>query len=108
MSFLELQKATTTKERFKLSDPMLHVLKRMNEGWELGIARTYTTRYWLQENGIARGGASERVHALTPWALQQRRLIDTRKSVKYRNLTRLKFTPKGRSVIKKLKEEGSL
>lgn len=58
-----------------VSPAMQHVLDRMRTGWQLGQSITMDGRYWLQQGGCGKGGASETVNASTAHALYKRGLI---------------------------------
>ena len=60
-----------------LSPAQQHVVARLRSGWALGLTLTFTSRYWLQQGGLGRGGATEPVHANTAHALYTRGVIQS-------------------------------
>lgn len=67
----------------KLTERQLHVVRRMCEGWELGLEQGYRGSFWwLQKNGLGKGGDCENVHASTAESLLKLGLVrDTSKTM---------------------------
>ncbi len=54
------------------------ILELMRNGWELGLSdasRTNPRLFWLQKNGLCRGGEVKKVHASTAQSLIRKDLI---------------------------------
>lgn len=54
-----------TKKKKKLSATQLHILELMNDGWELGHSRGMYPGFWIQKNGIGKGGESKSISSAT-------------------------------------------
>ena len=54
------------------------VLQRMEDGWALGYT-SYMYSWWLQRNGLGRGGDTEQVHGTTGHHLRTNGLIRKKK-----------------------------
>ena len=59
----------------KLTKLQQHVVGRMNEGWALGLSTGIAPNAWLQQNGLGRGGATEKVNIATFSGLHRRGVI---------------------------------
>ena len=64
-----------------LTPAQQHVVDRMRAGWALGRRRTLTSRSWLQQGGLGRGGTTEPVHHKTMQALCARGVIQLTQQV---------------------------
>lgn len=47
--------------KVKLSSTQIWVLELMSNGWELGHSKGYSPRFWLQKNGVGKGGESKSI-----------------------------------------------
>jgi len=45
----------------KLSKVQLEVIRLMKEGWELGRSSGFRPSWWLQKNGLGKGGETKRI-----------------------------------------------
>lgn len=82
----------------------LQVLRRLREGWALGLNTTFHGKPWLQRDGLGKGGPTERVTHSTLNALHTQELVALkREGFPFREY---KLTRKGAcSVIKHELEE---
>ena len=60
----------------KLSPVQQKVIDLMKQGWEMGVSMTMDSRVWLQEDGVGRGGKSQKVNANTFFSLCSKGLIE--------------------------------
>lgn len=81
----------------KLTVRMRHVLDRLAEGWELGVEGGLVALAWLQQDGLGRGGETEKVSMTTLHALTARGLI-RHVTVFPARPTRYALTPAGRAA----------
>ena len=51
------------------------ILRLLREGWELGSDMGIDGSWWMQRDGLGRGGPSRRVHAASARALHHKGLI---------------------------------
>ena len=74
------------KEDRPLSDAA-EILRLMKEGWELGYGTGFREagQFWLQKNGLCRGGETRNIHASTARSMFEKGLIklSTRKQEKF-------------------------
>ena len=54
----------------------LAVLRKMRDGWELGLDTGMDAYAWLQRNGLGRGGDTQSVSLNTLYALVSRKLLE--------------------------------
>jgi hypothetical protein len=59
----------------KLSLAQQRIVDRIKDGWELGMNGGMDPRFWIQKDGLCRGGASEKVSLATVHALEDRGII---------------------------------
>ncbi len=59
----------------ELSEHQLDVLRKMQDGWELGLNTGFTPQAWLQQKGLGRGGETQKVKLNTLHGLEHRGLI---------------------------------
>lgn len=59
----------------KLSKTQQQVIDRLKEGWELASSMDMDPVVWLQENGIGKGGVSEKVRWGTLQSLLRLKVI---------------------------------
>lgn len=57
----------------------MNVIDALKNGWELGHSSTADGRWWLQQDGLGRGGKTIDVHANTAFALLKRGLIEQKR-----------------------------
>ena len=81
----------------KLSVRQKDVLTKLSEGWELGSMSTYDGGWWMQENGLGRGGNYLTVHSSTAHSLCKAKLIYRKKYSFPRSLWQI--TEAGRAAI---------
>jgi len=59
----------------KLTDKQMDIIKKMDEGWELGFYSGYDASVNLQKGGLGKGGESKPVNYNTFSALRNRELV---------------------------------
>jgi hypothetical protein len=89
-------------KRVTLTPSQQRVVDRMREGWELGKGMGGDGSFWLQRNGLGRGGENETVHASTAHALYTRGVIEVARDRYPFQYWRLTPTWKMRNGIPKL------
>lgn len=64
----------------KLSKAQQKIIELMKEGWELGRSTSFASnRAWVQQDGVGRGGKSEKMSISTFCVLLDKKLIELKK-----------------------------
>jgi hypothetical protein len=52
------------------------ILKLLREGWAIGLSGGQHASWWMQKNGLGRGGEHRDVHSASAFALYKKGLIE--------------------------------
>lgn len=60
----------------KLSETQIEIIKLMREGWQLGVSLSMDSRYWIQKDGVGRGGETKKVTSPVYHGLKERGVLE--------------------------------
>lgn len=89
----------------KLTKLRAQILNRMRDGWEMGMAPKLRlgTSYWIQRNGVGRGGETQRFNSSTFEYFLSNKLIEL-KAKRYPTSI-YQLAPLGHDIVKQLNDQ---